>query len=234
MEIKPLSLTKEMDMKEMTLVIGNKNYSSWSLRPWLLLKYFGIPFKEILIPLFEGDYKTQILQYSLSGKVPLLVHGKVKVWESLAIGEYLAETFPAEKMWPAAAEDRAWARSISHEMHAGFAQIRTSMPMNIRGSYPGKGRTPEVDREITRIEEIFNNCRQTFKEKGDFLFGCFTVADAMYAPVATRFKTYGVKLSGPAQEYVETILNLPAMKEWSQAAFEEPYIIAASEKYAAK
>jgi glutathione S-transferase len=227
-------LIKGEVMKEMTLVIGNKNYSSWSLRPWLLLKYFGIPFREILIPLFEGDYKNQILQYSLSGKVPLLIHGEVKVWESLAIGEYLAEAFPAEKMWPEKVEHRAWARSISHEMHAGFANIRTSMPMNIRGHYPGKGRTPEVDCEIKRIEEIFNNCRETFKNKGPFLFGTFSVADVMYAPVATRFKTYGVKLSGPVQDYVETILNLPALKEWSQAAFEEPYVIAASEKYATK
>src|ERR1041385_5166665 len=114
-------------MNQLTLVIGNKNYSSWSLRPWLLLKYFDIPFKEVLIPLYEGDYKTQILSYSLSGKVPLLIHDEIKVWESLAIGEYLAEAFPAEKMWPECREDRAWARSVSHEMHAGFVQVRTNM-----------------------------------------------------------------------------------------------------------
>ncbi len=221
-------------MEPLTLVIGNKNYSSWSLRPWLLLKYFAIPFKEILIPLYEGDYKTQILNYSVSGKVPFLVHGKVKVWESLAIAEYLAEAFADKKMWPSNCEDRAWARSISHEMHAGFSNVRTNMPMNIRGSFPGKGRTPEVDREIERIQEIWSGCRLAFKGHGNFLFGHLTVADAMYAPVVTRLKTYGVELSGAAQEYAQTILNLPAMKEWSRAAQEEPYVIASSEKYAAK
>ena len=221
-------------MDPITLVIGNKNYSSWSLRPWLLLKYFGIPFKEIMIPLYEGDYKTQILQYSLSGKVPLLVHGQVKVWESLAICEYIAELAPEKKMWPSDSYARAWARSISHEMHAGFAQVRTYMPMNIRGSFPGCGRGPEVDREIGRIQEIFVGCRQAFHTKGPFLFGEFSVADAMFAPIVTRFRTYGVKLSMPAQEYAETVLNLPAMKEWARAAAQEPYVIAASEKYAAK
>jgi glutathione S-transferase len=234
MEIKPLCSIEEEKMEQLTLVIGNKNYSSWSLRPWLLLKYYEIPFKEILIPLFEGDYKTQILTYSLSGKVPLLAHGDVKVWESLAICEYVAELFPDKKVWPADRSARAWARSISHEMHAGFAQVRTHMPMNIRGNFPGKGRTPEVEREIVRIEEIWSDCRREFKGKGNFLFGHFTAADAMYAPVVTRFKTYGVRLSGAAQEYAEAILNLPALKEWSGAAAEEPYVIAASEKYATK
>jgi glutathione S-transferase len=221
-------------MEPLTLVIGNKNYSSWSLRPWLLLKYFDIPFKEVLIPLYEVDSKNKILQFSVSGKVPLLVHGKVKVWESLAIGEYLAEAFADKKMWPASAEDRAWARSVSNEMHAGFSQVRTNMPMNIRGSFPGKGRTPEVDQEIERIQDIWNGCRQAFKGKGNFLFGHFTVADAMFAPVVTRFKTYGVKLFGAAEEYARNVLNLPALKEWSRAAQDEPYVIASSEKYAAK
>jgi glutathione S-transferase len=221
-------------MEELTLVIGNKNYSSWSLRPWLLLKYFAIPFKEILIPLYEGEYKSQILEYSAAGKVPFLAHGRVKVWESLAIAEYLAEAFPQKKMWPQNAQERAWARSISHEMHAGFTALRTHMPMNIRGSFPGKGRTPDVDRDIARIEALWNGCLKASKGKGGFLFGPFTIADAMYAPVVTRFKTYGVRLSGDAQEYAQTILNLPAMKEWSEAGEKEPYVIAASEKYASK
>ncbi len=221
-------------MEELTLVIGNKNYSSWSLRPWILLKYFAIPFKEIMIPLYEGEYKSQIFSYSAAGKVPFLAHGQVKVWESLAIAEYLAEIFPDKKMWPQSPADRAWARSISHEMHAGFTALRTHMPMNIRGNFPGKGRTPDVDRDIARIETMWNGCRKAFHGKGDFLFGHFTIADAMYVPVATRFKTYGVTLSGPAQDYAKTILSLPAMKEWSRAGEQEPYVIAASEKYAAK
>ncbi len=218
-------------MDTFTLVIGNKNYSSWSLRPWLLLKYFEIPFNEVLIPLYEGNYKHELLRYSNAGKVPILVHGGLTLGESLAIMEYLAEVFPEKKMWPANREDRAWARAVSHEMHAGFSVLRNNMPMNIRGSYPGKGRTPEVEKDITRIDEIWTNCRKEFKNKGNFLFGHFTITDAMFAPVVTRFNTYGVKPSLPAQEYMEIIGKLPALKEWSKAAVMESQVIAASEKY---
>src|SRR3989338_8542979 len=125
--------------ENLTLVIGNKNYSSWSLRPWILLKHFQIHFQEILIPLYEGNFKAEILKYSSSGKVPILIHGATKVWESLSICEYVAELFPDKPMWPANREDRAWARSIAQEMHAGFSQLRKNMPMNLRASHPGKG-----------------------------------------------------------------------------------------------
>lgn len=218
-------------MDTFTLVIGNKNYSSWSLRPWLLLQYFNIPFNEVLIPLFEGNYKHEILRYSNSGKVPILAHGMLTIGESMAIMEYLSEVFSEKKMWPANREDRARARAICHEMHAGFTALRTHMPMNIRGSYPGKGFTPEVAKDVARIEDIWANCRNEFKHKGDFLFGHFTIADAMYAPVVTRFNTYGVKTSLATQEYMDTIVKLPAMNEWIKAAVRESHVIAASEKY---
>ncbi|MBP9853781.1 MAG: glutathione S-transferase family protein [Candidatus Omnitrophica bacterium] len=213
------------------LVIGNKNYSSWSMRPWILLKYFKIPFQEIFIQLYEGNYKEQLLKYSPSGKVPALVHGSLHVSESLAICEYIADLYPKKTIWPSKKGDRAWARSISAEMHAGFIKIRRGMPMNIRGSYPGKGRTPEVDMDIKRIVEIWTECRKTFKKKGPFLFGHFTVADAMFLPVVTRFRTYGVETSGLAAEYVQTMLNLPEFKEWEKAGIKEPWFIKASEIY---
>lgn len=220
-------------MESLTLVIGNKNYSSWSLRPWILLKYFDVPFKEVFIPLYEGDFKKRLLDYSPTGKVPALVHGNLKISESLAIMEYVAELFPDKKMWPADREERALARGVSHEMHAGFGALRTNMPMNIRGSHPGKGRNPVVDRDIARIDALWTECREAHTN-GNFLFGDFTIADAMFAPVVTRFHTYSVKLSAVAQEYADTIRELPAMKEWSEAGVKEPYVIAASELYTVK
>lgn len=216
-------------MEKMKLVIGNKNYSSWSLRPWLLLKQSQIPFEEILIPLYEGDYKARLLQHSPNGKVPALIHGKLTVWESLAICEYVAETFGETKLWPRKREDRAWARCAATEMHSGFTQLRTHMPMNLRGSHPGKGRTPEVNADIQRITHLWEECLKEFK--GPFLFGHFTVADAMYAPVVTRFRTYGVKMKPAAAEYCQTILELPAFKEWEAAGIKEPWKIKASEIY---
>jgi glutathione S-transferase len=221
-------------MSKLTLLIGNKNYSSWSLRPWLVLKYFVIPFEEVLVPLYEGNFKEKILEYAPSGKVPTLIHGDVVVWESLAIGEYLADIFPQKNLWPKEPGDRALARAISHEMHAGFANLRTQMPMNVRKKLPGLGRTPDVDKDIRRIREIWGTCRSKFAAKGDFLFGSFSIADAMYAPVVYRFNTYEVPLSGLEKTYFETMLSLPVMTEWAQAAIEEPYEIAyVEEKYGA-
>ena len=218
-------------MHKLTLVIGNKNYSSWSLRPWVLLKYFSIPFEEILVPLRQGNYKTELLKYSPTGKAPTLIHGAVKIWESLAICEYLADIFPELKMWPEKLEDRALARSISAEIHAGFSALRTQMPMNLRSFYPGKGRSEDVDNDIYRILEIWDGCRQKFKNDGPFLFGSFTIADAMFLPVVTRFKTYGVTLSGLSSDYSNTILNLSAYREWQEEGIKEPWIIKASEIY---
>ncbi len=195
----------------MLLVIGNYNYSSWSLRAWLALKVLGFDFDEKRIALYGPGAKEQILRHSPAGKVPVLVDGATVVWDSLAIMEYLAEKNAAA--WPADAAQRATARSICAEMHAGFASLRTHMSMNVRRRYPGKGRTPEVLEEIRRIDAIWSEAR------GPFLFGPFCAADAMYAPVALRFRTYEVKTANPA--YAEAVLALPAMQAWIAAAERE-------------
>ena len=190
----------------MLLAIGNKNYSSWSLRPWLAMKVMGIPFREERIPLYGEGAKGEILKHSPAGKVPVLVDGELRVWDSLAILEYLAERHPG--VWPADAAARARARSISAEMHSGFASLRHHMSMNIRRRHPGKGRTPEVLAEIARIVEIWSECR------GPFLFGPFCAADAMYAPVVLRFRTYDVELPPAGRAYADAVLALPALQEW--------------------
>jgi len=188
------------------LVVGNKNYSSWSLRPWLAMKVLGIPFREQRIPLYGEGSKEKILAYSPAGKVPCLLDGDKRVWDSLAILEYLAERHPG--VWPADAALRARARSISAEMHSGFPHLRNHMSMNIRRRYPGKGRTPEVLAEIRRIVEIWSECRKPF------LFGAFCAADAMYAPVVLRFRTYEVELPPVSRAYADAVLALPALQEW--------------------
>jgi len=206
----------------MLLVIGNKNYSSWSLRPWLAMKVLGIAFEEKRIALYTGASKDEILRYSPAGKVPILQDGKTVVWDSLAILEYLAERHP---LWPQDASERAKARAIAAEMHSGFAELREHMSMNIRKRYPGKGRTPEVMKEIERIQEIWGAAR------GPFLFGSFGAADAMYAPVALRFRTYEVELAPAARRYADALLALPAMREWIAAAEREAEAIPALDLY---
>jgi glutathione S-transferase len=213
----------------MRLIIGNKNYSSWSLRAWLPLRQCRIAFEEERIALFEPGYKQRILNYSPAGKVPVLIDGSTIVWESLAIGEYLAERFPDFGLWPDAADLRARARTVSAEMHAGFASLRAAMPMNIRASYPGKGRSPEVDADIARVAAIWAECLQ--RSGGPFLFSTFTLADAMYAPVAARLITYAVPLDTQAQDYVDHLWNLPSMLEWRSAAVAETEFIAEDEPY---
>ena len=201
----------------MQLVIGNKNYSSWSLRPWLAMKVHGIPFDEKRIPLYARGSKDEILRHSPAGKVPILQDGATIVWDSFAILEYLAERHP--RFWPRDAAERAKARSIAAEMHAGFAKLREHMSMNVRKRYPGKGRTPEVLADIARITAIWADA------KGPFLFGEFTAADAMYAPVVLRFRTYAVE--GPNRRYMDAMLALPAMRDWIQASEREPESIPA-------
>ena len=196
----------------MLLIIGNKNYSSWSLRPWIAMKVYGMPFDEKRIPLYASGSKAEILRYSSAGKVPVLHDEGAVVWDSLAILEYLAEREP--RLWPRASAERARARAISAEMHAGFAKLREHMSMNVRKRYPGKGRTPEVLAEIARISAIWGEA------KGPFLFGEFSAADAMYAPVVLRFRTYAVE--GPNRRYMDAMLALPAMREWIEAAEREP------------
>jgi glutathione S-transferase len=197
----------------MLLVIGNKNYSSWSLRPWLAMKVLQLDFDEKRIPLYGPGAKEEILKHSPAGKVPCLIDGGVRVWDSLAILEYLAEKRP--QLWPADAAERAKARSISAEMHSGFPQLRNHMSMNVRKRYPGKGRTPEVEGEIQRIFQIFSSLKKPF------LFGSFTAADAMYAPVVLRFRTYEVDLPAACRAYSDAVLALPALREWIAAAERE-------------
>lgn len=202
------------------LVIGNKNFSSWSLRPWLLLKQAGLPFREIPVRLRQADTKAQILAHSPSGKVPALIDGDLTVWDSLAICEYLAEKASLNHvdLWPANPKARAEARSVSAEMHSGFAALRQHMSMEVAASRPGEGQTPEVLADIARIAALWTSCRERFAAAGPFLFGDFSVADAMYAPVAFRFHTYGVELPPLAAAYRDTLLALPAMQEWAAGA----------------
>ncbi|MES1026383.1 glutathione S-transferase family protein [Gloeocapsa sp. BRSZ] len=214
-------LTTDLIMSTFTLVIGNKNYSSWSLRPWLVLKQIGINFTEIRIPLYTPAARQELLRHSPAGKVPILHHGDITVWESLAICEYLAE-FPDTHLLPKEPLARALARSISAEMHASFYKLRYSMPMNCRARLPGLGMQPGVQEDIDRVLAIWNNCRNNFGSSGDMLFSHFTIPDAMFAPVVLRFMTYGVKLDSTSQAYAEAILALPAIQEWIAAAQNEP------------
>ena len=201
-------------MRNLVLVIGNKAYSSWSLRPWLLMKQVGIAFEEIQLSLYADGAKQKILHYSAAGKVPVLKDGALTIWDSLSICEYLAETFPDKRLWPSETAARACARSISAEMHSGFVQLRTQMPMNVRREITGRARSAEVRAEIARIETIWNDCRNRYGAHGPFLFGSFSIADAMYAPVVSRLRTYGVALTGPAANYAAAMHALPAMQEW--------------------
>lgn len=212
------------------LVIGNKNYSSWSLRPWLAMTQLGIDFEERRIPLYGPGAKEEVLRHSPSGKVPCLVEGGVRVWDSLAILESLAET--RRGLWPEAPAARAMARSISAEMHSGFSELRTHMSMNIRKRHPGKGRTPAVLAEIARITGMWSECRSRFGGAGPFLFGRFSAADAMYAPVVLRFRTYEVELPPDCRAYADAVLALPAMRDWIADAEREPEVIEKFELYA--
>jgi glutathione S-transferase len=213
-------------MSGLKLVIGNKNYSSWSMRPWLLMRHYGIEFDEVQIPLRQPDSLERKLAYSPAGKVPILIDGDMRIWDSLAIVERLAEKFAEKPLWPADAEARAVARSVSAEMHSGFASLRSRMPLNCRARRPKAGRGPGVQEDIDRICEIWRECRARHGAAGEFLFGEFTAADAMFAPVASRFQTYGVKLDRDAAEYAGAILALPAIRHWIKDAHREPWRIA--------
>ena len=220
-------------MADFTVVIGNKNYSSWSMRGWLMARIAGIDFEEVVIPLDLPETQAAIRKHSPSGRVPVLLHRGLAVWESLAIAEYLNDLKPEAGLWPSSAAARAHARAISAEMHAGFADLRNNMPMNIRASYPGKGMTPGVRADIERISGLWRDCRKRFagafqKDEG-FLFGTFGAADAMYAPVVTRLRTYGVKVDSDGDAYCNAVLAHPAVKDWIDAAKHEPWLISAYE-----
>jgi len=214
---------------ELTLIIGSKNYSSWSLRPYLAAKASGLPFREVLIPLRTEDTYRHIRLYSPSGTVPVLLHGDIKVWESLAICEYLAELAPDAQLWPQDREARAFGRSIAHEMHAGFAALRQNMPMDLARDRRQESRAHLVADQIARVTAIWQEARERFGARGangdgPFLLGGFSIADAMFAPVATRFRTYGVKLGETAQLYCEAIFAWPGFKEWEAAALQESVV----------
>jgi len=209
-------------METLTLVIGNRNYSSWSMRAWVLLRQLGIDFEERRLRFDSDEWDAGIGRWSPSGLVPVLWRGGVAVWDTLAIAETVAEWFPDRGVWPADPVARAFARAASAEMHSGFRNLRARMPMNIRASHPGKGMTPEARADIARIERLWAEARRRFGAGGDFLFGRFSAADAMFAPVVTRFITYDVPLDAACVAYCEHIMALPAMKEWVAAAEAEP------------
>jgi glutathione S-transferase len=209
----------------LTLVIGNKNYSSWSLRPWLMLKMMGVPFEEVLIPIYMEGSREQILEYSPAGKVPFLRHDQIDVWDSLAITEYLAETYPQHGVWPEGREARALARSVCAEMHSGFVPLRKTMTMNVRRRVEGFEIAPDVAENVARVEEIWLDARGRFGSEGPFLFGRFTAADAFFAPVVTRFETYDVRVSAESRSYMDAVLALPPMREWMRDAAEEPWTL---------
>jgi glutathione S-transferase len=219
------------------LVVGNKNYSSWSMRPWVLARQADIAFEEVLLKFDEADGGLRVAgiePYSPTRKVPVLLVDGEPVWDSLAICEALAELHPEKQLWPAAADARRVARSICAEMHSGFQGMRGAMPTNIRASLPGKGRNPKSENDIARIVEIWTSCRSRFGRGGEFLFGRFGVADAFYAPVATRFRTYAVSLPPAAQAYADTLLASSAVREWMDAGRRETEFVAADEPYASR
>lgn len=205
------------------LVIGNKNYSSWSIRPWLLMTQSGIAFEEIEVWLAEPAAAASIARYSPSGTVPVLIDPdgvrEITVWDSLAICEYLAEKYPAKPLWPADAARRAQARSVSAEMHSGFTALRANMPMNIRNRYPGKGMTAEVAADVARVESLWSTCLEA--SGGPYLFGEFGIADAMFAPVVFRLQTYAVGVGGKAAAYMQRMLTTPALVKLTQLAAAE-------------
>ncbi len=219
-----------MTAPALTLVIGNKNYSSWSMRPWVLLHGCGIAFQERMLKFESQDWRDNIARLSPSGLVPVLWEGEpgkgFATWDTLAIAERLHELFPGRGVWPADALPRAQARSAAAEMHSGFRALRGAMPMNIRGRHPGKGMNPDVAKDIERISALWKSAR------GPFLFGEFCAADAFYAPVATRFVTYGVELKGAARDYQQALLESPGVRAWSLDAAGETEFYAEDEPYA--
>jgi glutathione S-transferase len=207
------------------LVIGNKNYSSWSFRPWLAMKVAGIAFQETVISLEAKDFKARVTEISGAGKVPVLLDGETRVWESLAILEYLAEKFPAAALWPTDVSARAQARAVAAEMHAGFMPLRRLLPMNVWRPAKPHALDDGSKTDVARIEAIWRDCRTRYGAAGPFLFGAFSAADAMYAPVVWRFHTYAVEVSDTARAYMRAIMALPAWSEWREAARRETWVL---------
>jgi glutathione S-transferase len=217
---------------DLKLVIGNKNYSSWSMRSWVLLRQAGIEFEEVQLKFADDNRVIGVEAYSPNGQVPVLFVKGERVWDTLAIAETVAELYPGKSLWPQNAHARALARSVCAEMHSGFRSLRAAMPMNIRASHPGKGMSEEVRRDIDRIVAVWDECRNRFGAPGDLLFGHFTIADAFYAPVAMRFVTYEPPLPPSARRYVDVIRTLPGVAAWISGALAETEFVAADEPYA--
>lgn len=216
-------------MSKLHLVIANRNYSSWSLRPWMAMTMAGLPFTETVIALDTPGTKKQIAQHSKAGRLPVLHDGQRVVWESLAILEYLAERFPEKRFWPKSAAARAIARSVSNEMHAGFSALRNECPMNLRRPRKKIRLSDAALADVARIEQIWRDCRNRFGPGGRFLFGKFCNADAMFTPVVTRLDTYDIKVGRVSRSYMHSIMATPAFRTWKEAALKEDWIIQADE-----
>jgi glutathione S-transferase len=219
-------------MPRLSLLIGNKNYSTWSMRPWVLLTQAGTPFEEVQLWFDQDAHLPDAADRLPAGKVPVLLIDDAPVWDSFSICETVAELFPDKQLWPADAHARQIARSICAEMHSGFGALRNAMPMNIRSSMPGKGMNADVQRDIDRIATLWRTCRERYGQGGEMLFGRFTIADAYYAPVVMRFMTYEVSLPPEAQRYADAVRDLPAVRSWMDAARKETAFVAADEPYA--
>lgn len=209
----------------MKLVIGNKTYSSWSMRPWMAMKIAGVPFEDRVISLDDPIFKAELAKLTPAGKVPVLIDGDRHIWESLAIIEYVAEKFPGARVWPIDPAARAHARVISAEMHAGFAALRKHCAMNMARPQKKRELTPEVEADVVRIEEMWTDCRRRFGKSGPFLFGAACAADAMYAPVVSRFNTYAIDVGDAARAYMNAVTGLPAWLEWEKAALQESWVL---------
>jgi glutathione S-transferase len=213
----------------LTLILGNKNYSSWSLRPWIAMKVAGLSFDEKIIPLYEPGSREQILAYSPAGKVPILLDSDHTVWDSLAILEYLAEKFPQARFWPADVHARSYARSIASEMHGGFQALRHHCTMNFWLPAKRRPQPDEVMADVHRIDDMWTDCRARFGKTGPFLFGAFGAADAMYAPVVARFHNYGIDVGEASRAYMAAVMALPAWGQWRAAALQETWVMKGNE-----
>lgn len=215
-------------MTDYRLILGNKTYSSWSLRAWLVARLADIAFEEVMIPLRKAGTRREIQKYSMAGKVPTLLVDGEPVWDSLAIAEYLAEQYPGKGLWPADPAARRVARCVTAEMHAGFQALRNALSMDLSRHEPGREVAADVEADIGRILQIWRDCRKSFGAGGDFLFGRACIADAFYAPVVTRFRTYGVQMDDVSAAYARAVTVWPAMQEWTAAAAEETEVIASN------
>lgn len=216
-------------MEKPTLVIGNKMYSSWSMRPWMLLRELGIPFDEVQIPLYQPDTEQRVRQYSPTGLVPVFVQGDLVAWESIAILDTVADLYPGSAVWPNDPVARAAARSMAAEMHAGFTHLRAACSMNLGKRFAYKDRGEKVQADVDRICAMWRDARERFGRNGPFLFGAFTAVDAMYAPVVSRFETYSLPVDAAVRAYMDAVIRTQSYQEWTSAALEEPWVLAASE-----